>query len=191
MAEGQLELITGPMYAGKTSELIRRIRRAEIAGENVKAFKPVIDDRYNHSTIGSHDGEEVEALLVKNSTQLKSHVSEEDDVVVVDEANFFDARLVQDLQSLAYQGYRVIASGTDQTFRGTPFTPVNDLMAVANRVDKLRAVCQRCGDDASMNQRLNEDGEPVHVDEPIIKIGGDGMYEARCRDCHTVKGVDE
>jgi len=187
MSEGTLEVITGPMYSGKTSELIRRINRARVAEQKVKAFKPVIDDRYSETEIGSHDGEKVDAYLVKDSTQLASHVTEEDDVIIVDEVNFFDARLIANLQSLAYRGHRVIAAGTDQTFRGTPFTPVGGLMAVADRVDKLQAVCQRCGDDASMNQRLDEDGEPAHVDEPVVKVGGDNIYEARCRDCHEVK----
>lgn len=187
MSSGKLEVITGPMYSGKTSELIRRINRAKVAGQTVKCFKPVIDDRYSETEIGSHDGEKVDAYLVKDSNQLTSHVQEKDDVVVVDEANFFDSRLIPDLQSLAYQGYRVIAAGTDQTFRGTPFTPVGGLMAVADRVDKLQAVCQRCGEDASMNQRLDEDGNPAHVDEPTVKVGGDNIYEARCRDCHRVR----
>jgi len=182
-----LEVITGPMYSGKTSELIRRVKRAEIAGEKVKVFKPVIDDRYNETSIGSHDGETVDALMVKDSTQLKSHVKEKDDVVIVDEANFFDRRLIANLQSLAYRGHRVIAAGTDQTFRGTPFTPVGGLMAVADRVDKLQAVCQVCGDDASMNQRLDKDDNPANVDEPTVKVGGDDIYEARCRNCHEVE----
>lgn len=191
MSEGRLEVITGPMYSGKTSELIRRINRAKVADQKVKAFKPVIDDRYSESEIGSHDGEKVDALMVKDSRQLVNHVKENDDVVVVDEANFFDARLIADLQSLAYHGHRVIAAGTDQTFRGTPFTPVGGLMAVADRVDKLQAVCQRCGKDASMNQRLDEDGNPAHVEEATVKVGGEDIYEARCRDCHEVRGVEE
>jgi len=175
------------MYSGKTSELIRRINRAEVAEQKVKAFKPVIDERYNQSEIGSHDGNSVKALMVENSRQIVSHVKETDDVVVVDEANFFDGRLIGNLQSLANRGYRVIAAGTDQTFRGTPFTPVDGLMAVADRVDKLQAVCQGCGDDASMNQRLDQKGEPASVEEPTVKVGGNDIYEARCRDCHEVK----
>jgi len=187
MSEGQLEVITGPMYSGKTSELIRRINRAEVAEQKVKCFKPVLDDRYSESEIGSHDGNSVQALMVENSRQIVSHVKENDDVVVIDEANFFDGRLIGNLQSLANQGYRVIAAGTDQTFRGTPFAPVDGLMAVADRVDKLQAVCQRCGDDASMNQRLDQSGEPASVEEPTVKVGGDDIYEARCRDCHEVE----
>jgi len=187
MSDGQLEVITGPMYSGKTSELIRRIQRAEIAEQKVKCFKPVIDNRYSETEIGTHDGKTVEALMVKDSRQLVSHVKQSDEVVVVDEANFFDGRLIGNLQSLANRGHRVIAAGTDQTFRGTPFTPVDGLMAVADRVDKLQAVCQRCGDDASMNQRLDENGEPARADEPTVKVGGDDIYEARCRDCHEVK----
>jgi|APHM01.1.fsa_nt_gi Thymidine kinase len=190
MADGRLEVITGPMYSGKTSELIRRINRAEVADKKVKCFKPVLDDRYEEKKIGSHDGDSVEALLVEESTQITSHVNESDDVIVVDEVNFFKSNLVPSLQSLAYQGHRVIAAGTDQTFRGTPFHPVDGLMAVADRVEKLQAVCQSCGDDASMNQRLDQTGEPASVDEPTVKVGGDDIYEARCRDCHEVKTHD-
>lgn len=186
MSKGRLEVITGPMYAGKTSELIRRINRAKVADEKVKCFKPVIDDRYSETEIGSHDGEKVDALLVNNSSQITSHVKENDDVVIVDEANFFGPSLVPNLQSLAYHGHRVIAAGTDKTFRGTPFTPVGGLMAVADRVDKLQAVCVECGDDASMNQRLDSQGNPAKVDEPTVKVGGNDIYEARCRQCHEV-----
>ncbi len=189
MSEGELELITGPMYSGKTSELIRRINRAEVGEQKVKCFKPVVDNRYTETEIGSHNGETVDALLVDDSLQIVSHVKETDDVVVVDEANFFDGRLIGNLQSLANDGYRVIVAGTDQTFRGTPFHPVDGLMAVADRVDKLQAVCQRCGDDASMNQRLGPDGEPVRVEEQTVKVGGNDIYEARCRDCHEVRGA--
>lgn len=187
MSDGELEVITGPMYSGKTSELIRRINRAEIAEQKVKCFKPVIDDRYSEKKIGSHDGSSVDALIVENSRQILSHVNEKDDVVIVDEAQFFDGRLIGNLQSLTNQGYRVVAAGTDQTFRGTPFHPVDGLMAVADEVDKLQAVCQVCGDDASMNQRLNRDGEPAHVEEDTIKIGKQDIYEARCRHCHEVR----
>lgn len=187
--KGRLEVITGPMYAGKTSELIRRINRAKVADKNVKIFKPVVDDRYSETKIGSHDGEQLTALPVEDSTQLRSHVEEKDDVIVVDESQFFDDGLTANLQSLAYHGHRVIAAGTDQTFRGEPFTPVNNLMAVGDRVDKLTAVCQRCGDDATMNQRLTRDGKPAHVEEETVKIGGDNMYEARCRHCHELRGV--
>lgn len=180
-------MITGPMYSGKTSELLRRAERAEIAGKNVKAFKPSIDQRYNSREITTHNGQSLEAYIVEDSSQLQSHVSDKDDVVIVDEANLFGQKLVSNLQSLAYSGHRVIASGTEQTFRGTTFTPLGGLMAVADQVDKLQAVCQRCGEDASMNQRLDEKGEPAHVDEPTVKIGGEEIYEARCRDCHEVK----
>jgi len=184
----KLEVITGPMYAGKTSELIRRVDRAKIAGKSVIPFKPSLDDRYDNDRIGSHDGKSLKAHVVEDSSELREKVNpQEHDVVVVDEVNFFDRRLTSNLQSLAYRGHRVIAAGTDQTFRGTPFTPVGSLMAVADQVDKLQAVCQECGKPASMNQRLNENGEPAHVDEPTVKVGGEDIYEARCRQCHEVK----
>jgi len=185
--KGRLEVITGPMYSGKTSELIRRVKRAEIAGQNVEAFKPSLDDRYEEDFIGSHNGESIKATVVDSSNEIKP--GKEVDVVVVDEANFFDPRLVADLQALAYHGHRVIAAGTDQTFRGEPFPPVHSLMAVADQVDKLQAVCQVCGNSASANQRLKEDGSPASVDEETVKVGGNDKYEARCRHCHELSGV--
>lgn len=187
---GRVEVIAGPMYSGKTSELIRRINRAKVAGKTVKAFKPELDDRYEETSIGSHDGEQIPAIVVKDSREIIQYVTNEDDVIAVDEAQFFDQGLVENLQSLAYKGHRVIAAGTDQTFRGAPFHPVSDLMASGDRVEKLQAVCQACGSEASMNQRLTPDGRPAHVDEDTIKVGGDDIYEARCRHCHELRGVE-
>lgn len=191
MSEGRLEVITGPMYAGKTSELLERRKRAKLAGNTVKSFKPVIDDRFEETEIGTHNGETVQATTVKTGYQITEHVTEEVDVVIVDEANLFKQGLVPNMQSLANSGHRVILAGTDQTFRGTPFTPLGRLMVAADRVDKLHAVCKKCGDKASMNQRFDSDGEPAHIDDPLVEIGGKQKYEARCRDCHELRGVDE
>lgn len=186
---GWIEVISGSMFSGKTEELLRRLRRSEIAEQDVAAFKPAIDDRYGDSTIGSHNGHTWEAAVVENEETgpreiLSLHDDEE--VVAIDEANFFSTELVDVCQSLANRGARVIVSGTDQTFRGEPFDPLPQLMAVAEYVDKFRAICSVCGEPATRNQRLIE-GEPAHVDDPTILVGAEESYEARCRNCHTIR----
>ncbi|WP_224335451.1 thymidine kinase [Haloprofundus halobius] len=186
---GWVELITGSMFSGKTEELLRRLRRAEIAGQEVAVFKPAIDDRYGETTIGSHNGRQWAATVVDNEGdgvwQMLDDLNGEQ-VVAIDEANFFSATLVEVCEALAADGRRVIVSGTDQTFRGEPFDPVPQLMALAEYVDKLQAICTVCGEPATRNQRLI-DGEPAHVDDPTIMVGAEESYEARCRNCHTLR----
>ncbi|KTG08316.1 thymidine kinase [Haloprofundus marisrubri] len=186
---GWVELITGSMFSGKTEELLRRLRRAEIAGQEVAVFKPAIDDRYGETTIGSHNGRQWEATVVDNEGdgvwQMLDDLNGEQ-VVAIDEANFFSEELVAVCEALAADGRRVIVSGTDQTFRAEPFTPVPQLMALAEYVDKLQAICTVCGEPATRNQRLI-DGEPAHVDDPTIMVGAEESYEARCRNCHTLR----
>ncbi|WP_254538075.1 thymidine kinase [Halomarina litorea] len=186
---GWVEVITGCMFSGKTEELIRRLRRAEIAGQSVAVFTPALDDRYGETTIGSHDGQHWEATVVENDGEdvyeLLDHLNGEQ-VVAIDEANFFSEDLVGVCERLAADGRRVIVSGTDQTFRGEPFDPVPQLVALAEYVDKLQAICTVCGEPASRNQRLI-DGEPAHADDPTIMVGAEESYQARCRNCHTVR----
>lgn len=186
---GWIEVISGSMFSGKTEELLRRLRRAEIAGQEVAVFTPAMDDRYGETTIGTHNGRAWEATVVENEgdgpwAMLDTLNGER--VVAVDEANFFSDELVDVCQALAEDDRRVIVSGTDQTFRGEPFHPLPDLMAVAEYVDKLQAICSVCGEPASRNQRLIE-GEAAHVDEPTILVGAEESYEARCRNCHTMR----
>jgi len=183
--KGQLELITGPMYSGKTSKLISRARRHNRHGFCVSAFKPAADTR--DDPITSHDGEVLEAERVEDSKELVGKLEADCEVCVVDEANLFDEALVQRLQMLAYDGVRVVAAGTDKDFRGLPFAHMSSLMAVSDRLDKRQAVCQQCGARASMNQRLTEDGKPAFADEEVVKVGGKETYEARCRECHEVR----
>lgn len=185
---GWVEVITGCMFSGKTEELLRRVRRAEIADQTVVAFTPAVDDRYGTATIGSHVGRRIEALVVDPDHPgdgihegLNGH-----EVVVVDEANFFSERLVGVCEELAADGRRVVVSGTDQTFRGEPFDPIPQLLATAEYVEKFRAICTVCGEPATRNQRLIE-GEPAHYDDPTIMVGAEESYEARCRDCHVVR----
>ena len=179
---GWIEVITGCMFSGKTEELLRRVRRAELAGHEVKLFKPAVDDRYGETEIGSHNGNQRTAEVVESAEELDSEAY----VVGVDEANFFDEQLVDKVQSLAERGHRVIVSGIDSTFRGEPFPPVPQLMAQAEFVDKLNAVCVKCGEPATRNQRL-VDGEPAHIDDTTVVVGADEKYEARCRSCFKIR----
>ena len=186
---GWIEVVTGSMFSGKTEELLRRLRRAEIAGQEVAVVKPAVDDRYGEATVGSHIGRQWEASVVPNEGDGVWEIREEldeQDVVAIDEANFFSAELVPVCQRLADDGRRVVVSGIDQTYRGDPFEPLPQLMAVAEYVDKLRAICAACGEPATRNQRL-VDGEPAHADDPTIVVGAEESYEARCRNCHTLR----
>lgn len=187
-----IELITGCMFAGKTEELLRRLRRAEIAGEEVAVYKPEIDDRYGIETVGSHNGGEWEAIVVATSSDGMDVLEETAtgaDVVGIDEANFFPEQLVDVVQTLADNGHRVIISGLDQTYRAEPFTPVDSLLAVADDVEKLTAICTECGQQATRTQRLVDD-EPAPIDMPTVQVGGEERYEARCRCCHTLPVSD-
>ena len=186
---GWVEVITGSMFSGKTEELLRRLRRAEIAGQEVGVFKPAVDDRYGETTVGSHAGSQWEARVVPAEGDGVWEILEGlngEDVVAIDEANFFSAELVDVCERLAADGRRVLDSGTDQTFRGEPFEPLPQLMATAEYVDKLQAICTVCGEPATRNQRL-VDGEPARYDDPTIVVGAEESYEARCRNCHTLQ----
>lgn len=186
---GWIETITGCMFSGKTEELLRRLRRAEIADQDVAVFKPAIDDRYSETAVGSHNGEQWEAVAIEPSETGLARISEilnGEEVVAIDEANFFPPALVDTCERLAADGRRVIVSGTDQTFRGEPFEPLPQLIAVAEYVDKFQAICSLCGEPATRNQRLI-DGDPAHTDDPTIMVGAEESYQARCRNCHTVR----
>jgi thymidine kinase len=186
---GWVEVITGSMFSGKTEELLRRLRRAEIAGQEIAVFKPAVDDRYGEATIGTHNGRQWDAEVVASEGEGVWAIIDAlngEQVVAIDEANFFDETLVAVCEALAADGRRVIVSGTDQTFRAEPFEPVPQLMATAEYVDKLQAICSVCGEPATRNQRLIE-GEPAHADDPTIMVGAEESYEARCRNCHTLR----
>lgn len=185
---GRIEVITGCMFSGKTEELLRRLRRAEIADQQVKVFKPSIDDRYSEEEVGSHDGRTWEAEVVETDQESveETFSSVKADVIAVDEANFFEESLVPALEELAESGKRVIVTGLDTNFRGEPFTPVPSVIARAEYVDKLRAICAECGGEATKTQRMI-DGEPAHEDDPTILVGAEESYEARCRECHVVR----
>lgn len=183
---GWLEVITGPMYCGKSEELIRRIKRVKIAQKNIKVFKPLIDNRYSNDNVVSHSGKSIEAVPVDHPEEIFNRVSEQDDVVAIDEIQFFHPDIVEICEGLADDGIRVILAGLDRDFRGEPFNPVPELMARAEYVDKLHAICVQCGEPATRTQRLI-DGEPASYDDEVILVGADEVYEARCRSCHKVK----
>ena len=188
---GWIEVITGVMFSGKSEELIRRVRRAIIAQKRVQVFKSHLDDRYHGVfSISSHDGRAVDAMPVDSSLQIAQQLDGPVDVIAVDEAQFLDEGIVGVASSLADRGVRVIIAGTDTDFRGEPFGPMAQLMAVAEMVDKLHAICVVCGNPASRNQRLIE-GKPARYDSPTIMVGGRESYEARCRRCHQVPRRDE
>lgn len=186
---GWVEVISGSMFSGKTEELLRRLRRAEIAGQDVAAFTPAVDERYGQAELGSHAGRTWQAKVIDNTSEGVWDIPEAldgEEVVAIDEANFFPPALVDVAEALAADDRRVVISGTDLTFRGEPFEPLGQLMAIAEYVDKLQAICTVCGEPATRNQRLI-DGEPAHVDEPTILVGAEESYEARCRNCHEVR----
>jgi thymidine kinase len=188
---GWIEVIAGVMFSGKSEELIRRVRRAIIARKRVQVFKSHLDGRYaGIYAISSHDGRTVDAVPVDSSAQIAQCLDPMAQVIAIDEAQFLDNSIVEIATSLAARGRRVILAGTDTDFRGEPFGPMPNLMAVAEVVDKLHAICVLCGAPASRNQRLVE-GRPARYDSPIIQIGGQESYEARCRACHQVPRRDE
>ena len=174
---GQVEVIVGSMFSGKTEELIRRVRRALYAKQKVQAFKPLVDDRYDKKRIVSHQDISIEAVPVRRSGDVVPLVHPETQVVAIDEAQFFDKGIVDTVEQLANGGYRVVVAGLDQDFQGKPFGPIPRLMAVAETVTKVRAVCVCCGKAASRTQRLVSD-------KAQVRVGGADAYEARCRACH-------
>jgi len=183
---GWIEVIAGVMFSGKSEELLRRVRRAVIARRRVQVFKSHLDDRYAAvQRIATHDGLMAEAVPVDRSGEIMARARPDTDVIAIDEAQFLDDGIVEVATALAARGVRVILAGTDTDFRGEPFGAMGPLMAVAEVVDKLHAICVVCGEPACRNQRL-VDGKPAIYESPTIVVGGREAYEARCRHCHEV-----
>ncbi|MEO5568883.1 MAG: thymidine kinase [Gemmatimonadaceae bacterium] len=188
---GWIEVISGVMFSGKSEELIRRVRRAMIARKSVQVFKSHLDERYSGLyQVSSHDGRTTEAIPVDTPEQIMRNLSPGTQVVAIDEAQFLDQSIVDLVTTIARGGKRVILAGTDTDFRGDPFGPMPQLLAVAEVVDKLHAICVVCGNPASRNQRLIA-GKPARYDSPTIMVGSAESYEARCRRCHAVPVRDE
>ena len=188
---GWIEVVSGVMFSGKSEELMRRVRRSMIARKRVQVFKSHLDQRYaGLFAVASHDGRTIDAIPVDSSLQISQRLDPTAQVIAIDEAQFLDDAIVQLAGELAGRGRRVILAGTDTDFRGEPFGPMPALMATAEMVDKLHAICVLCGGPASRNQRLIE-GRPAAWDSPTILVGGSESYEARCRACHVVPRRDE
>ena len=183
---GYIEAVVGPMYSGKSEELIRRLKRAKIAKQEVIVFKPCIDNRYSKEDVVSHSGISIRAIAINHTEEIHKYITDETQVVGIDEVQFFDEGLVAVALELADKGIRVIAAGLDLDFKAEPFGPVPELLARAEFVDKLQAVCVKCGAPATRTQRLINK-EPARYDDPIILVGATESYEARCRKCHRIK----
>jgi thymidine kinase len=183
--KGSVEVICGSMFSGKTDELIRRLRRAVIARQKVQVFKPAIDVRYAVEKVTSHAGNEFDAIPVKKAADIPSRLEKDATVIAIDEAQFFDDGIIQIVEQLAANNIRVIVGGLDTDFRGEPFGPMPILMARAEHVEKLQAICMVCGEPACRTQRL-VNGKPARYDDPVVIVGAAEMYEARCREHHEV-----
>ncbi|MCD4673004.1 MAG: thymidine kinase [Anaerolineaceae bacterium] len=182
---GSLEVICGSMFCGKTEELIRRLRRAVIARQKVQVFKPAIDNRYAGEKVTSHAGMAFDAIPVENVNQILAKLALDTTVVGIDEAQFMSEEIMIVVDDLVERGIRVIVAGLDMDFRGEPFGMMPFLMAKAERVEKLRAICMVCGESASRTQRL-VNGKPARYDDPVVIVGASELYEARCRQHHKV-----
>lgn len=182
---GWIEVITGPMFAGKSEELIRRVRTLSYTKKSIITFKPKIDDRYSPLDISSHAGNRYKAFVVSNVEEMVKYLDPLPDVVAIDEVQFFTRDLVGLLEQLANKGTRVIVAGLDLDFRGEPFSFMPELLARAEFVTKLSAACTICGGAATRTQRLCN-GMPALYESPIIQVGAKESYEARCRHHHSV-----
>jgi len=184
---GTLEVIAGPMFSGKSEELIRRVRRAQIARQSVQVFSHALDTRYGRQQVRSHDGGSLAAVPIAGSADLAGRVAPTAAVIAVDEVQFMDPGIAPVAERLVARGVRVILAGLDTDFRGEPFGPMGDLLARADLIHKLEAVCMVCGSPAQRTQRLVE-GRPAPYDAPVILVGAQEAYEARCRLHHEVPG---
>jgi len=181
MDGGWVEVLVGPMFSGKSEELIRLLRRAQIARQKIQVFKPEVDTRGDAFRVTSHARQEFPAAPLPSAQEILKRTFPETQVLGIDEAQFFDEEIVEVCQALAHRGVRVIAAGLDLDYRGQPFGVMPRLMAVAERVTKLAAVCTVCGGPASRTQRVTHDAA-------LVVVGGEGVYEARCRRHHDIPG---
>jgi thymidine kinase len=183
--QGILEVVCGSMFSGKSEELIRRLKRAEIAKLNVIAFKHDLDNRKTTEYVISHNGNKIKAFATQDPNEILNLVNDQVEVVGIDEVQFFPKSVVNIICKLVDSGKKVIVGGLDLDFRGIPFGPMPVLMAIADRVTKLKAICIECGKDAHFSQRL-VDGKPAKYHDPIILVGAQECYQARCRECFII-----
>ena len=184
--KGWIEVIAGPMFAGKSEELLRRIRRLDYAKQKYVVFKPAIDTRYAKTELVSHIKNKSRAIPIKKAKEITKHISYNTDVVIVDEAQFLDLELVDICEKLANEGRRVIIAGLDMDFRGETFDVMAQLLSKAEDVTKLTAICMKCGAPATRSQRIIN-GKPARYNDPIVVVGAEETYEPRCRHCHEIK----
>lgn len=183
--DGWIEVISGPMFAGKTEELLRRVKRLEYARKNIVVFKPLIDNRFSEGEVVSHNNNRTKSVNISKSIDIFKYVDKTTDVVAIDEVQFLDEEAVSIIEYLANQKKRVIVSGLDRDFRGEPFSFMPKLLSIAEYVTKLTAICVKCGSPATRTQRI-VNGKPAKYNDPIVLIGAEESYEARCRSCHKV-----
>jgi thymidine kinase len=186
---GRLEIICGPMFSGKSEELIRRLRRAMIARQRVMTFKHALDNRFSFDCVASHTGDKIDAQAIDTPERILEFVKKGGaDVIGIDEVQFFPSSIVYVIDELINSHKRVIAAGLDLDFKGIPFGPMPTLLTIADEVTKLKAICSICGKDAPFSQRLIN-GQPAKYTDPIILIGAQESYQARCRHCYTIEQV--
>lgn len=183
--DGRIEIITGPMFAGKTEELLRRIRRLQYAKKNIVVFKPTIDDRFSSNEVVSHDKNRTKSVNISTAEEMFDHVDASIEVVAVDEIQFMNDTACEIIEEFAARGIHVIVSGLDTDFRGEPFGFIPKILSKAESVMKLSAICVKCGAPGTKTQRI-VDGKPARYHDPIVLIGASESYEARCRHCHRV-----
>lgn len=183
--EGWIEVITGPMFAGKTEELLRRVKRLEYAKKNIIVFKPLIDNRFAEDAVVSHNNNKTKSVNISKAEEMFNYVTKETEVIAIDEIQFLDDRTLDVINTFADAGKRVIVSGLDTDFRAVPFSFMPELLSMAEYVTKLSAVCVKCGAPATRTQRIIND-KPAKYLDPIVLIGASESYEARCRKCHKV-----
>ncbi len=186
--DGWIEVIAGSMFAGKTEELLRRIKRIDYAKKSVVVFKPLIDTRYSSNEVVSHNNGRAKSIAITEPREIYEHLGTKlPYAIAIDEAQFMSRGLIDICEDLANRGVRVIVAGLDKDFRGEPFGVMPDLLARAEFVTKLDAICQVCGAPATRTQRIIN-GKPANYTDPIILVGAQEQYEARCRHCHVVPG---
>jgi thymidine kinase len=190
MKKGSLTVITGPMFAGKTEELLRLIRRTQYAHKPHLVFKPHLDNRNTSGAkINSHQNNQNEAIIITHSQEIKNHLTPLIEVIFIDEIQFLDTGIIKLLNNLASQNLEIVVAGLDKNFRGEPFNEViKTLLTQADQVIKLTAICQFCKKEATFSQRIIN-GQPARYDDPLILVGGEEKYEARCRQCHVIVGL--
>lgn len=186
LREGYIEVIAGCMFAGKTEELCRRIRRIQYAKKTIITFKPCIDNRYSSQEVVSHNNTRVKSIDVAKASDVYEIIGDKlPYAIAFDEVQFFDEGVIEVCEYYANKGVRVICAGLDMDFRGIPFGVMPELLARAESITKLNAICQKCGRLATRTQRII-DGKPAFFEDPIILVGAKEQYEARCRHCHEV-----